>query len=70
MPQAPPDEYLTLSEAARLLGVSPSRVRQLARDGRLPVWKQAGWWVRYLRSDVERLNEQRQTIERMSTDDQ
>ena len=31
------DEFLTTSEAAKKLGVSPGRVRQLVVDGRLPV---------------------------------
>jgi len=33
------DELLTTSEAAKKLGVSPGRVRQLVVDGRLPVVK-------------------------------
>jgi len=33
------DEFLTTSEAAKKLGVSPGRVRQLVVDGRLPVVK-------------------------------
>ena len=64
MTTAPAEEYLTTAEAAQLLGVSTQRVRQLAQEGRLAAWKQAGWWVRYRRSDVERLNEERQTFER------
>ena len=31
------DQFLTTSEAAKKLGVSPGRVRQLVVDGRLPV---------------------------------
>ncbi|WP_345713025.1 helix-turn-helix domain-containing protein [Kineococcus glutinatus] len=34
---AAPDGAVTVAEAAGFLGLSPSRVRQLARDGRLEV---------------------------------
>lgn len=63
MTQAPPDEYLTTAQVAQVLGVTTNRVRQLVQEGKLPSLKQAGWWVRYRRSDVERLHRERSQIE-------
>ncbi len=48
-------EYMTLSEAARELAVSKSRVEQYLRDGRLTVAAQVGVVRLVLRSDVARL---------------
>jgi len=47
------DEWLTLSEAARLLGVHPSTVRAWSDKGLLPVYRTQGGHRRYRRSEVE-----------------
>ncbi len=49
----PRDEWLTLSEAARLLGVHPSTVRAWSDKGLLPVYRTQGGHRRYRRSEVE-----------------
>lgn len=56
LPQAPADGWISVKEAARLLGVSPSTVRRyiaqgFLKAGRLPTGR--GW--RLLRSEVEQL---------------
>ena len=44
--------YLTVKEAAEILGLSGSRVRELIANEQLPGEKRAGaWWLK--RSDVE-----------------
>lgn len=45
------------AEAARLLGVSPQRVRALAAAGQLPAYKQAGRWFIERRALEKRLRE-------------
>ncbi len=47
-------EYLTTKEAAGVLFVVPSRVRQLALAGQLPGWKAGRDWM-FARADVEAL---------------
>ena len=47
------DEWLTLSETARLLGVHPSTVRAWSDKGLLPVYRTQGGHRRYRRSEVE-----------------
>ncbi len=47
------DDWLSLSEAARLLGVHPSTVRQWSDKGALPVHRTQGGHRRYKRSEVE-----------------
>lgn len=47
------DEWLTLSEVARLLGVHPSTVRAWSDKGLLPVYRTQGGHRRYRRSEVE-----------------
>src|SRR5688572_16951951 len=39
------DEYLSSGEAARTLGLTDSRVRQLARQGRIPARKVGQRWL-------------------------
>jgi excisionase family DNA binding protein len=46
-------EWLNLSEAAELLGVHPSTVRQWADRGELPAQRTAGGHRRFRRGDVE-----------------
>ncbi len=48
-------EWLTLSQAAGLLGVHPSTLRLWSDKGRLPVHRTQGQHRRYLRSEVELL---------------
>ncbi len=59
MPQEHTGEYLTLQEAADLLGVSRFRMARMAKDQRLPVYSRpADRRIRlFRRSDVERLQE-------------
>ena len=47
-------DLVAVGEAARLLGVSPARVRQLEREGRLSSRRISGWRA-FARSDVEEL---------------
>ena len=52
-PPAPVDEFLSTAEAAELLGVHPSTVRNWAASGRLiPVYRTRGDHRRYRRGDV------------------
>jgi excisionase family DNA binding protein len=46
-------EWLSLSEAASVLGVHPSTVRSWSNQGLLPVHRTQGGHRRYLRSEVE-----------------
>jgi len=46
-------EWLSLSQAAGLLGVHPSTVRLWSDKGRIPVYRTGGNHRRYLRSEVE-----------------
>lgn len=50
--------YMTLSEIATLLDVSPQWIHQLRADGKIKAEKIRGRW-RVLRSDVEAMIEQR-----------
>ncbi len=47
------DEWLTLSEAARILGVHPSTVRVWSNKGLLPVHRTQGGHRRFRRGEVE-----------------
>ncbi len=47
------DDWLSLSDAAKLLGVHPSTVRQWSDKGALPVHRTEGGHRRYRRSEVE-----------------
>lgn len=53
------EPLLTIGDAARLLGLSTSRVRQLADGGALPVIKTASGVRLFHQRDVERLTAQR-----------
>lgn len=55
------DEYLTANEVARELSVSRRTVDKYAAEGKLPRYKQ-GWRILFLRSDVEKLREERTEI--------
>ena len=48
-------EWLSLSQAAGLLGVHPSTVRLWSDKGRIPVYRTQGNHRRYIRSEVELL---------------
>ncbi len=48
-------EFLTTSDAARLLGRTPQTVREYEAAGRLRAVRTAGGWRLFLRADVERL---------------
>lgn len=50
-----PEKYLTRSEVAALLGVSPTTVTRWAREGRLPCQKTLGGHHRFERSVVEQI---------------
>ena len=52
-------ELWTSGNAARALGVSAERIRQLEKLGRLPARKTAGGIRIFLRQDVERLAAER-----------
>jgi len=47
------DEWLSLGEVARMLGVHPSTVRSWSDEGELPVHRTQGGHRRYLRSELE-----------------
>ena len=47
------NEWLSLSDAAEILGVHPSTVRKWSDEGVLPVRRTQGGHRRYLRSEVE-----------------
>ncbi len=46
-------EWLSLSQAAKLLGVHPSTIRLWSNKGRIPVYRTQGNHRRYIRSEVE-----------------
>ena len=52
MSQSTDDQWLSLSEAAELLGVHPSTVRAWSNKGSLPVHRTQGGHRRYRRSEV------------------
>jgi excisionase family DNA binding protein len=52
-------EFVTTSEAARLLGVHPETVRRWTREGVLPSSRTAGRHRRIRRSDIEDLARER-----------
>ena len=52
-------QILTVSEAARVLGIAPKTARVWADRGRLPVVRTEAGWRLFWRRDVERLAERR-----------
>jgi excisionase family DNA binding protein len=54
-PGPEPDRYLTRSQVARMLGVSPNTVTRWAREGRLPSLVTLGGHHRFERSTIERI---------------
>jgi excisionase family DNA binding protein len=48
-----PNDWITLQEAAEILGVHPATVRNWSDKGRLPVYRTGGGHRRYKRSEVE-----------------
>lgn len=53
MAQPTPDEWLTVSPAARFLGVSAETVRDWADKGKLPFTRTPGNQRRFRRADLE-----------------
>ena len=48
------DQWLSLGEAAKLLGIHPSTLRTWADQGEIPSQRTAGGHRRFLRTDIER----------------
>jgi excisionase family DNA binding protein len=60
-------EWLSLSDAAEVLGVHPSTVRSWSNEGALPVHRTQGGHRRYLRSELEVwLRSQRGEVDELS----
>jgi excisionase family DNA binding protein len=58
-------DWMLGTDAARVLGVSPDRVKQIANEGGLPALRVGRRGVRvYRRGDVERLAAERQAAKR------
>lgn len=55
-----PERWMTTSEVAKTLGVSPTAVRQLERAGKIAAHRTSGNHRRFLYSDVVRLLRERQ----------
>jgi excisionase family DNA binding protein len=55
------EQFLTAADAARILGVVPATVRQMALSGRLPALRTEGGVRLFRRDDVERLKAERET---------
>lgn len=55
-----PDELLQTSEAARLVGVSPPWLRDMANEGRIPTLRTAGGVRLFKRRDLEEYMDHRQ----------
>ncbi len=55
---------ITVSEAARILGLSADRVRQLERVGILPSLRTSAGWRLFDRSIIERIAAERASAER------
>ena len=62
-------EWLSLSEAAKLLGVHPSTVRLWSDKGMLPVHRTKGGHRRYKRSDVDLWSKTRRETRAVQPDD-
>jgi excisionase family DNA binding protein len=59
------EKLLSVTEAAELLGVSPSSLRRWTAEGRLGVLRLPGGARRYERAELERFKESwRQDVER------
>lgn len=56
MPQpADTQEWLTLRDASRLLGVHPATLRQWSDEGKVRIFRTPGGHRRFARSDIERM---------------
>jgi excisionase family DNA binding protein len=53
------DVLITPAEAARLIEVTPARIRQMVDSGRIPALRTGAGWRLLKRSDVERLAHER-----------
>jgi excisionase family DNA binding protein len=60
------ENLLTPADAARILGVVPATVRQMALSGRLPALRTESGMRLFHRSDVERLADARREGDRSS----
>jgi DNA-binding transcriptional MerR regulator len=49
------NEWVSVGEAATIVGVSPSTIRRYERDGILVCWRTPTNVRRYRRADIERL---------------
>ncbi len=63
------EQFLTVGDAARLLELSTSRVRQLAEQGHLQATRTAGGVRLFRRPDVEALLWQRREQQPMTDDE-
>jgi excisionase family DNA binding protein len=52
--------WLTVREAARIIGVSQPTLRKWTDDGRIPAFKTPGGHRRYLRSEVQEFQASRE----------
>jgi excisionase family DNA binding protein len=59
VPVADPNDLLTPSDAARVLGLSPDSVRVLSDSGRLPAMRTVSGRRLFRRGDVDRLAAER-----------
>lgn len=59
LPVADPNDLLTPSDAARVLGLSPDSVRVLSDSGRLPAMRTVSGRRLFRRGDVDRLAAER-----------
>jgi excisionase family DNA binding protein len=59
IPVADPNDLLTPSDAARVLGLSPDSVRVLSDSGRLPAMRTVSGRRLFRRGDVDRLAAER-----------
>lgn len=46
-------EKMTASEVAKRLGITPTAVRKLAREGRMPAGRKVGKKVLFIRAEIE-----------------
>lgn len=63
----PVEPLITTMDAARVLGVGPDRIRQLADDGQLPFLRTESGWRVFRRVDVEKLAAERADAARSTT---
>jgi len=67
MTKRDPDELMTPSDAARILGLSPDSVRALSDSGRLATLRTVSGRRLFRRADVERLANERADVKKKRT---